>query len=159
MKRIIKGVAYNTDTSTAIATSQASDDDADGITIKRMEWTLYLTRGGAFFLHQREDEQHRDDDGGSTWIREDQFFPMLRNEAQAWVMEGQVEIYHDVFGEVPEAAAEEKPEATIYIRVPEPLKRQIDGLAKEAGQSVNAWATRCLERCAQKTDPTNGGKK
>ena len=159
MKRIIERVSYNTDTSTTIASAQENDSDSNGITIKRMKWKLYLTRGGAFFLHEHEEELEHDDYGELTWKRIDRFFPWSRNEAQDWVMKGQKEVYSDVFGEVPEAAAEDKPEATIFIRVPEPLKRQIDGLAKEAGQSVNAWAIRCFERCAKETDEAAGGKK
>ena len=71
MKRIIDSVSYNTDTATKIAFAQENDSDTDGITIKRMEWTLYPTRGGAFLLHLHEDELEHDEDGDAIWKRSD----------------------------------------------------------------------------------------
>jgi hypothetical protein len=36
----------------------------------------------------------------------DTFEPMTAEEAQKWILEGEVELLNDVFGEPPEAAAE-----------------------------------------------------
>ena len=134
MKRIIDGKTYNTETATPIASAQVDSEYYD----EHLDQTLYVTRGGAFFL----DTLDKDDD---THF----FEPMSREAAEKWVMEGQVEIINDFFPEPPEAAAEEpsRPEATIYLRVPTVLKEQIDASAKNADQSTNAWAMRCLESC------------
>ena len=40
-----------------------------------------------------------------------------------------------------------EPEATIYIRLPRPLKERIEAAAKGEGVSLNAWVMRCVERC------------
>jgi hypothetical protein len=51
--------------------------------------------------------------------------------------------------DVLEAPAEEDAkEETIYLRVSKPLKDRIT--AKAGDQSVNAWATQCLEKCVGK---------
>ena len=34
------------------------------------------------------------------------------------------------------------------LRIPKTLKASIDAAAEDAEQSANAWAMRCLERCA-----------
>jgi hypothetical protein len=73
---------------------------------------------------------------------------MTADEAQKWLMESKAEIYHNPFGDPPEAAAETVPAASIYLRIPAVLKEQIDAAAKASGQSTNAWAIRCFERCA-----------
>jgi HicB family len=54
-----------------------------------------------------------------------------------------------ILDEPPEAAAEESPGSTLYIRVPTSLKNRIEALAKEADLSLNAWTMRCVERCAE----------
>ena len=107
---------------------------------RRSHRTLYVTRGGDFFLHIID--KSGDEDLHS-------FAAMTKDEAHEWVMSGGKELFSDVFGEPPEAEAEEpsKPEATIYMRVPEPLKRQVESRAKEAGHSMNAWMIRCVESC------------
>ncbi len=132
MKRIIDGKTYNTETATKAAYSRRNED------LEYQDEFLYVTRGGAFFLHIFD---QMDENG---YIR-----VLTKNDAHGWIMSGEVEIYTDVFGEPPEveAAGSGKPEATIYVRVPEPLKRRIDAEAKETSQSINAWAMRCLERC------------
>ena len=47
----------------------------------------------------------------------------------------------------PEAAAEADAAATIYARVPAPLKDRVDNAAAEAKLSTNAYVLRCLEKC------------
>ncbi len=133
MKRIIDGKTYNTETSTGIATWNEN----------RMG--LYVTRGGAFF---------------TVSFDTDDFCPVTRYEAEQW-SQGKycpVELVNtDIFAEPPEAGEDEAPEGTIYLRVPLPLKRQINTSASKAGQSVNAWAMRCLERCLLTKDLTTRG--
>jgi hypothetical protein len=51
-------------------------------------------------------------------------------DAETWIMTGSVEVFHNPFGEPPEAEAEDQPAATIYMRVPPSLKRRVD----EAGR-------------------------
>jgi hypothetical protein len=63
-------------------------------------------------------------------------------------MEGEVELLNDVFGEPPEAAAEEAPGATLYVRMPASLKDRAEEQARDEGVSLNTWTMRCVERCA-----------
>lgn len=150
MKRIIDGVTYNSETSTAIGRSIA---DADHNDPKAYEWTLYRTRGGAFFLHTHSSWAVKKHD---EWVERehDEFAPMTEAEARKWMLEGEVEVLNDVFGDPPEAEAEAAPGATIYLRVPDVLKSQIERKAKAEDLSVNAWAMRCLERCAREGERT-----
>ena len=132
MKRIINGLTYNTETATKVAYSKVRDLRVNDV----RDLTLYVTRGGAFFVHERD---HAEDS--------DEFMPQTREEAQKWILEGEVDIFNDVLAEPPEAEAEASPEATIILRVPRPLKDRIDQEAKAMGQSLNAWGIRCLEGC------------
>ena len=134
MKRIIDGKTYNTETATKVAFAKVDQPYLE----TDEEHTLYMTRGGAFFVHIRDPDENQDD-----------IEILTEKKAQEWLLEGEVEVYNSPFPDPPEAAAEEpsKPEATIFIRVPQSLKRKIDATAKAAGQSVNAWAMRCLEKC------------
>jgi predicted HicB family RNase H-like nuclease len=146
MKRIIDGVAYNTETSTEIAKYeyQNTGTGEGGFEI------LFQTRGGAFFTHGYQRTAVPDEAGpnGSRLTEINTFHPLTRDEAQDWIMTGNVEVFSDIFGELPEAADELHTESTIYVRVPTSLKDRIDAAAKAAGQSVNAWALRCLENGA-----------
>ena len=136
MKRIIKGVAYNTETSTRVARSRVQ---REGPTLVDNDDMLYLTRRGAFFVHERDNVTD-----------EDRLRPLSRDETLDWFSEAEIEPFHEFQYELPQATAESSElEATIYVRVPEPLKRQIEAMAKDAGQSVNAWTMRCIEKCVQ----------
>jgi len=86
--------------------------------------------------------------------------PLTRDEAHRWVMEGQVELFNDVFGEPPEAGEEAAPGATLYVRVPASLKDQIEAAAAGDKLSVNAWAIRCMEGCvaSRLTDVSEAGQ-
>lgn len=145
MKRIINGVTYNTDTSTLVARFHEAADN-NNPTDKTTE--LYKTRGAALFLHIH-DEWHVMDQASGEWLKKtkDQFEPMSREDAQKWVMDGDVEILSDEFDMPPEAAAEESPAATIFARVPQSLKARVDAAADQAKLSINAWALRCMEHC------------
>ena len=150
MKRIIDGVTYNTDTSTVVARAETVEPEWGGNPEERKKFTLYQTRGGAFFVHthiewtvlnrRTEEPEERE---------RDVFVPMTRDEAHKWIMEGEVELMNDVFGEPPEAAEEAAPSSTLYVRVPAALAARASDLAKSDGVSLNAWTMRCVERCAE----------
>ena len=149
MKRIIDGVTYNTETATTVARAEVVDPEWGGNPEERKKMVMYQTRGGAFFIHVHVEWTVRNRRTGEADERErDVFEPMTREAAHAWVMDGEVELLNDVFGEPPEAVAEEAPGATLYIRVPAALKDRVEGLARDEGASLNAWAMRCMERCA-----------
>ena len=76
---------------------------------------------------------------------------MTAEQANAWLLRGKVKIIHNPFEEVPEAAAEIEPGATIYLRVPATLKHRVDEAASVAGMSSNAWVMRCIEACLAKS--------
>ena len=144
MKRIVNGVTYNTETSTALGKKAWEGDGSQG------EEVLYQTQGGALFVHEQETrliwnerEQERQE------CVEHRFIPMSAEEAQHWIMTGETEIFHNPFDDPPEAAAEAEAGATIYIRVPVSLKRRVDEAAKGTKVSGNVWAMRCVERCLQ----------
>jgi hypothetical protein len=149
MKRVVNGVTYNVHTSTRVATSQWEEDDDGPKANVTVEQELYQTRGGAFFLLTRRSwcEYNADD---RTWDPDEriEITPINRERAQGWLLNGQVEIIDtSIFGEPPEAIAEDKPAATIYLRLPTSLKNRIETRAKAEGLSVNSWAMRCMERC------------
>jgi hypothetical protein len=142
MKRIVNGVTYNTDTATKIARSEWAPDDGPTVGI------LYQTRGGAFFVHRRiQKEQWNELSHEAEQTTVDVFDPMSAERAHAWILEGEVEVFHNPFDDPPEAAAEAEPGATIYIRVPASLKRRVDEAAADEKVSGNVWAMRCVERC------------
>ena len=142
MKRVIDGVTYNTDTSTLLATARwegyRPSDWRNEIEVE-FEGDLYLTRGGAFFvvITEPDNDQARP-----------VFDKMTREQAEKWVMEGDVELFDEsIFQAPPEATEEGEPEATIYFRLPRALKDRIEAKAKGEDVSVNAWLMRCVERC------------
>lgn len=149
MKRVVDGVTYNTDTSTKVAVSEWEEVDEGPKTDIVVKQELFQTRGEAFFLLIRK-EWREFDQNEREWIRDErsEITPISRERAQGWLLNGQVEIIDSsVFGDPPEAEAEDKPGATIYLRVPASLKSRIETRAKDEGLSVNAWAMRCMERC------------
>lgn len=135
MKRIIEGQTYNTDTSSIVALWEY--DEGRGADTKA---TLYVTRGGAFFVVHR-------------WETSEEYkyrFQALSRAEVARLVEttDNMEIVDDeAIGEPPEAAAEIEPGATLYVRVPASLKSRVDDAAKRDGVAVNAWAMRCMEQC------------
>jgi hypothetical protein len=145
MKKIIDGVTCNTDTSTPVAKSEGENPDGHE-TVD----TLYQTSGGAFFMHSYETWAVKDRQGGWEERHRDMFDPYTREAAEKWFLEGDVTVLSDdVFPEPPEVEAVFAASTTIYLRVPTALKQQIEARAKEQNQSVNVWAMRCLEKCAQ----------
>jgi hypothetical protein len=142
VKRIIDGATYNTDTSTLLARSNYvalyNNEEAE------CHGALYQTRGGAFFVHEKLD-LGSDDDG--VQIIRDRAKALNAKDAETWIMTGDVEIIHNPFGEPPEAEAENAPAATLYVRVPSVLKRQVEEASKDANLSVNTFMLRCAENC------------
>jgi len=147
MKRVVDGVAYNTATSTRLAEKEWNEQDERGRTAN-VEATLYQTQKGAFFVHKWTFTEWWDEEAGEPTSRSrDECIPMTAEEASAWLLRGDVNIIHNPFGEVPEAAAEPEQGATIYLRVPGTLKQRVDRAANAEGVSSNAWALHCVEQC------------
>jgi hypothetical protein len=122
MKRIVNGVTYNTGTSRKLARSTWINREDEEVTAD-----LYQTRGGAFFvLHtwMQAIWNERDQEGQERERNDLQ--PMSADQAQKWMLEGDVEVFDNPFEDPPEAAAEAEPGSTIYVRVPPSLKRAID---------------------------------
>ena len=145
MKRIVNGLTYNTETAALIATSEWTNRDQNSPNFGcECEGELYQTRGGAFFVVVTTHIPETSDSAARDKV---EFDPMTAQRAQAWMLEGDVEVVRNPFDEPPEAEAENEAGATIYIRVPAVLKRSVDAAATKAGVSVNVWAMRCIERC------------
>jgi hypothetical protein len=148
MKRIVNGVTYNTVTSTRLAQSRWEPDDNTKIL-----GVLYQTRGGAYFVHEEATLQvWNEDDRQHERKVEDTFRPLSPTDAHDWILEGEVEVFHNPFDDPPEATAEAEPAATLYIRAPAALKQRVDEAAREAKVSGNVWAMRCVERCLQSAE-------
>ena len=150
MKRIIDGVAYNTETSTKVAEMTfEADPNISGST--RGAVTVYQTRSGAFFKLDHEVIGYRDRDGEWQERVSNQCEAMTREEVLAWVaQQGDVEVFGNALDDVPEAMEAKEGEATIYTRVPASLKARADAQATAAGMSLNAFVIRCLEAGAAK---------
>ena len=144
MKRIINGVSYNTETSTEIAKYEYDTDEGE----PAFE-TLYQMRGGAFFTqaYQRTITFDETAPGGRIVREINTFHPMSRDEAQDWIMTGNVEVFSDIFGELLRGdRGGQHRESTIYVSSPDLPEGSDRRLRRtRAGQSVNAWAIRCLE--------------
>jgi hypothetical protein len=136
MKRVIEGVTYNTDTATVVARWEYKDQDD-----YNTDATLYRTRGGAFFIVHEWTVDEREKVYFEASTREQVQRLVERTDNLAILDE-------DILADPPEAAEEASPSATLYVRLPTALKDRLDVLAKNDGLSVNAWAMRCVERCA-----------
>ena len=151
MKWVVEGVAYNTDTSTLLAKKEWSEKggyDERGRQGPYYESTLYQTQKGAYFVHKSTSWWNPDSEQAEPG--RDDCIPVTAEQASAWLLKGNVKIIHDPFGEVPEAAAESEPGATIYLRVPASLKHRVDKAARlpgcratlgSCGVSRRAWRT------------------
>jgi len=142
MKRIIEGRTYDTNTSTPIASYEYTNEKS-----YEVEATIYQTRGGAFFIVHRWGVPNPDWKG--ILDTKVQFESISRAELDRLVATAdQLEIINaDAISAPPEAAEESEPGATLYVRLPASLKKQIDDAAKAAKVSANVWAMRCLESC------------
>jgi hypothetical protein len=149
MKRVIDGVTYDTNTSTRVATAEVLEEEFRGRPEERRKYVLYKTRGGAFFVHVHTETSRQNMRGDWEAVESHVFEPMTYDEAHEWVMSGQVELLdEDAIASPPEAVAEAETAATVYLRMPTSLKVRVEKLASEEGLSLNAWYTRCGERCA-----------
>src|SRR5260370_37445939 len=100
MRRIIEGVTYNPETSTAIARAVWESGEGD-----RNVGTLYQTRAGAFFVDVITSGS------GHTYV------PKSRDEAKKWVLEREAETFVDAFDEPRETMGDGPPtEARNYLR-------------------------------------------
>src|SRR6266404_2783921 len=108
MKRIVNGVTYNTDTSTALGKKTWEDDGEATNQPQRQIEVLYVNRGGAYFIHEEKTylvwnqrEQVREERTDHSFI------PQSADDAQKWLLEGDdVEVFDNPFGDPPEATAE-----------------------------------------------------
>lgn len=150
MKRVVDGVAYNTDTSTEIAEKHYDHEAYGNDPGKSGTITLYQTRGGAFFI---VDDGHKEVWNSREREHEQrpyvEFSSIDADRAREMLTRGDWTISDDSFAEFPEAEAEPKGEkpSTLYVRMPASLKRRVDEAADEEKVSANVLAMRCLERC------------
>ena len=148
MKRVINGLTYNTDTSTAVARYEYEDDkDHD------TKATVYQNRGGAFFIvHEWQEPDPRHSGYGHPEMIDRIYFEETSREAIENLMTmglQQVEVLDEkALALPPEAEDEEEPATTAYLRLPPALKSRIEAAAKADKLSLNAWAIRCFEKCA-----------
>lgn len=138
-KRIIEGKTYNTETATQIAgwtDDHGSHEDGN---------YLYQTRFGAFFRYSFLERMEEDD--------YENIEPFTAEEARRWLeinYSHSPEVIERLFGEMPEAGSGE---IKYTLRLPESLRDRLAALAKNNGQSLNAWMVRCLEACAAQPKP------
>jgi HicB family len=145
MKRIVNGLTYNTETSRLVAKSEweVGDTNSPYYGMER-EGELYQTRGGAFFLVTTTHVPETRDSEARDKVECD---PLTSKRAQAWINDGDVEVFNNPFEEPPEATAEGETSGTIYARMTASLKRDVEAAAGKVGVSANVWVTRCLEQC------------
>jgi hypothetical protein len=141
MKRIVNGMAYDTDTSDVIAKAEY-DCWADGTVAS--EGTLYRTPRGAFFEvleFDTKDEDHKVDHRSQV-----KFGPLSAAAARKWLSKGQVELIDTSFAEVPDADPfASGHSATIYVRAPVALKRRVEEAAAKAHMTLNAYMCAAAE--------------
>ena len=147
MKLVINGIAYNTETSTLIARLKFPADQHRPTT---QTGNLYQTRGGAYFVHW-EDKWCAKIDGDLATKTGDLFEALSYDQALEWISRDDVEKFGDVLPDPPGDAVKDKLGATIYLRVPQSLKRRIDDAASESQKSTNAWIMRCVESYLNKS--------
>ena len=129
MKRIINGKSYNTETSALIAEWEGASLFDGGL----IEYQLYQNRAGAFFVVTYEHPRGCDYEIGMRLVS--------RDEAAALALPSLGTIYN-------EAALVDDAEAaisTLPLRLPAGLKRQVEGVARKSGSSLNAWIMRAVE--------------
>jgi len=144
MKKILGGQTYNTATSHRIA-QLVVKKGSETITSN-----LYATRGRALFIHEHRVWTYWNEDTSEPeWNSDDRILPISWEDAQRWIGQENMEILTDApfFELPPEAVSEVSPGATIYLRLPQSLKAQIEAAAKASGTSINNYTMRCLERC------------
>ena len=157
MKRIIKGVTYNTDTGTKLAKHDFDypievEGDPENPMESNGTCTLYQTRGGAFFIV--EEQKWVKDPYSDDYEVTNEFAtlrPVCTDDAQSFIVSNShdVDVFHNPFADPPEAEGDQKhqTEATIYARVPASLKARIEEVSDMNNLSMNSYVIRCLEKC------------
>jgi hypothetical protein len=143
-KRIIGGVAYNTETATIVAMGSSKDEDR-GVT---SETLLYQTRGGVFFAVEDIEtkwwdsniDEERTRNGDEWWAIGD------AAKAVAFCERAKLTIVKD-FAELPPEAGQGEGVAVIYVRTTPTLKAALEARAKADGVSLNALLVKCHEYC------------
>jgi hypothetical protein len=112
---------------------------------------LYETSDGAFFLVRKIKEgcyAEPDFIGRLPYLNDPGLYPLTRKQALAWAESKKFDTdkIEAMFGKIDEVG--KKTAGSMPLRIPKPLKASIDAAAEDAEQSANAWAMRCLERCA-----------
>ena len=127
MKRIIKGVTYNTETATCVAEGEPADPS------DLAWWAMYQTRHGALFMVTV------DHDGEDMRIS-----PYEDDAAQAFLEKHANHALEAAFGPFPEAGAAER---RLTIRIPTNLALRMEAIARTKELSLNSYAMRCFEQC------------
>ena len=82
-----------------------------------------------------------DDDGETQTIN-----PLTDAEAQNWLEKYANHLVETYFGAFPEFGAAER---RLTIRIPENLAARMESAAQAKNLSLNSYAMRCFEQCAQ----------
>ena len=133
MKRIIKGITYNTDTATRVT-------GGDNQPWSDAWWGLYQTRHGAFF---EVVVGHHD---------EETITPLDDAKAHAILERRANHLVEQYFGPMPEYGAAER---RLTIRIPGNLADRMEDAAKSKGLSLNSYAMRCFEQSVAKDGQPN----
>ena len=135
MRRIIKGVAYDTETGDFIV--ERGGDETD-------EWVhrLYRTRYGAYFLYEAGPEpgEQPDEYDPAEFIT-----PMSDRKAKKWLKLNANGLVEKYFGEMPEAGAAER---RFTLRLPNNLAARLEEIAQSKDLTLTRYVVRCLKRCA-----------
>ena len=151
VKQIIQGTTYNTSTATLVH-KYVPPDQWDKKEEKSDFERLYRTRQGEFFLlinllgyvlvpRDASTSHYKE-----RWVP--QIKPLTSAQALTWLNEhgGTREQIKQQFPHgLPKGW---EPESTVYVRIPDSLKRRLETCAKSKGQSLNLWAMRWLEYAA-----------
>jgi hypothetical protein len=116
MKRIVNGVTYNTDTATRLAQNHWTEPGWEPGSVDTIFGVLFQTRGGAFFAAKKItriewDERERRE----VQKISEELEPLSPASANAWLLRGDVEVFHNPFEDPPEATAEAEPGSSILI--------------------------------------------
>lgn len=140
MRQIIDGRAYDTERAKAIYTIDEEQRMAEierdtGISTHAADYieTLYLTRGGAFFLHRVHN---------IGLEQPDDIEPITSQQAREWLETHANNLVEEVFGSMAEAGLGQ---ASLSLRMPKVLKARVERAAVKRGQSTNGFIVRLLE--------------
>jgi hypothetical protein len=156
MKRIVKGITYDTDTSTMVARRRNHYPAVAGRAAETVVRVLYQARSGTFFIHHAMQAERHTSSGRLEPVERHEFEAIGREEASAWVASGDVELLSPgALGEPATPAGEPETLTTFYIRVPLSLRTRAEKIAARQELSLNAWATGCIERGVEHEETTD----